>query len=63
MIFSYIRRRGSFIWFKILNFNIFWVFRKINIFLGMEIFWMFFGGHYKIVLNLGVISLHFWVFS
>ena len=28
--------------FKILNFNIFWVFRKINILGGMKILWIFF---------------------
>ena len=52
--FSYIRRFGSFFWFKILNFNIFWVSRKINIFLGYEDFggeggssqnWTLFRGH------------------
>ena len=37
------------------------VFRKINIF--MKILWIFFGGHYKIGLYLGVISMHFWVDS
>ena len=31
LIFSYIRL-GSFFWFKILNFNIFWGFQKNNIF-------------------------------
>ena len=28
VIFSYIRRLGSFLWFKILNFNIYWGFSK-----------------------------------
>ena len=37
LIFSYISRLGSFFWFKILNFNILGVFRKMNIFWGMEI--------------------------
>ena len=37
-------------------------FRK-NILLGMKILWMFFWGHYKIGLYLGVISMHFKVFS
>ena len=59
LIFSYILRLG----FKILNFNISWVFRKINIFLGMKILWIFFGGHHKIGLYLGVISMHFRIFS
>ena len=38
-------------------------FRKINIFWGMKILWIFFGGHHKIGLYLVVISMHFWVFS
>ena len=32
----------------------------MNKFLGMKIFWMFFGGHHTIGLYLGVISMHFW---
>ena len=39
---------------KILNINIFW---------GMKILWIFFGGHHKIGLYLEVISMHFRVFS
>ena len=35
LIFSHLRMLGLFFGFKILNFNIFWVFRK-NIFLGYE---------------------------
>ena len=35
---------GHFFDFKILNFNIFGVFRKNNIFWGMKILWIFFGG-------------------
>ena len=39
LIFSHIRRIGSFFGgFKILNFNIFWGFQKISIFLGYEDF-------------------------
>ena len=37
LIFSYIRRLGSFLWFKILNFNIFGFFKK-NYILGYEDF-------------------------
>ena len=45
LIFPYIRRFGSFFKFKILNFNIFGVFRKMNIFFGYEDFVdIFFGG-------------------
>ena len=52
-----------FLGFKILNF-IFWgVFRKINIFGGTKILWISFGGHHKIGLYLGAISIHFRVFS
>ena len=33
-------------------------FRKINIFRGMKILWIFSRGHHKIGLYLGVISMH-----
>ena len=65
LIFSYIRRLGPFFCgggFKILNFNILGVFRKMNIFLGMKILWIFLGGHPKIGLVLRVISMYFRVF-
>ena len=35
----------------------------MNIFLGMTILWIFLGGHHKIGLYLGVISMHLSVFS
>ena len=35
----------------------------MNIFWGMKILWIFLGGHHKIGLYLGVISMHFRVFS
>ena len=54
---------SHFFGFKILNFNIFGVVRKMNIFWGMKIFGIFFWGHHKIGLYLGVISMHFRVFS
>ena len=38
---------GIFFRLKILNFNIFWVFRKMNIFGGHEDFVDIFGGHHK----------------
>ena len=63
LIFSYILRLGSFLGFKILNLNILLGFRKINIFWGMKILSIFLGGHHKIRLYLGVISMHFRVFS
>ena len=44
---------GYFLEFKILNFNIFWVSRKRNIFWGMKILWIFFGGYHKIGLVWG----------
>ena len=47
LIFSYIRRLGSFLGgLKILNFNILEVFKKMNIFWGMKIvcIFFFFGG-------------------
>ena len=37
--------------------------KKINIFGGMKILWIFFLSHHKIGLYLGVISMHFRVFS
>ena len=50
-----------------MNFNILWVFRKLNNFGGMKILWIFFlgggGGHYKIGLYLEVISMHCRVYS
>ena len=64
LIFSYIRTLGSFFWVQNFEFQYFLgVFRKINIILGMKILWIFFGGHRKIGLYLGVISMHFRVFS
>ena len=44
-----------------MNFNIFGVFQYI--FWSMKILWIFFGGRHKIGLYLGVISMHFRVFS
>ena len=32
----------------------------MNIFWGMKNFWIFFRGHHKFGLCLGVISMHFW---
>ena len=44
LIFSYIRRHEYFFfWFKILKFSFFQVFRKMNIFLGMKVLWIFLG--------------------
>ena len=39
------------------------VFRKLNIFWGMKVLWIFFGDHHKIGLYLEVISMNFRVFS
>ena len=63
LIFSYIRKLRPFFGVKFLNFNIFLGFQKKNIFWGMKILCIFFGGHPKIGLVLGVISMHFRVFS
>ena len=54
---------GHYYGFKSLNFNIFGGFQKNNNFWGMKILLIFFGGHHKIGLFLGVISMHFRVFS
>ena len=44
LIFSYICWPRLFLGFKILNFNIFGGFRKLNIFWGMKLLWIFFWG-------------------
>ena len=57
LMFSYIRRLRPFLVFKILNFNILWVFfQKNEHFLGMKILWIF-------GLYLGVMSMYLRVFS
>ena len=67
LIYSYISKLGPFLGFKIYNFNIlllfFFFFRKMNIFGAMKILWIFSWGHHKTGLVLGVISMHFRVFS
>ena len=56
----YFQTYVGFFGFKILNFTIFGgVFRKMNTFRGIKILWIFLGGHHKIRLYLGVISIHF----
>ena len=58
------RRLGSFFLVQNFEFQYFLgVFRKINIFGGMKILWIFFWGHHKIRLYLVVICMHFRVFS
>ena len=63
LILSHIRRLGLFLGFKILNFNIFGVFRKMNIFFDiMKILLIFFGGGGGSSHNWAsfrVISMHF----
>ena len=61
LIFSYIRWPGLFLGFKSLNFNIFGGFRKLNIFLGMNILWIFFWDHHKIGLSMYRLEDIFWV--
>ena len=62
MVFSYIRRlRG--VGVKILNFDFFGGFQKNDIIFGMKILWIFFLVITKSGFNLGVISMHFRVFS
>ena len=63
LIFSHMRRLNwAIFWFKILNFNNYWVFRKMNIFLAMKILWIFFGGSSQNWASLRVVSMHFRVF-
>ena len=60
LIFSYIRRLGSFFFGQIFEFQYFLGFsEKMNIFGDMDIFL----GHHKIGLVLGIISMYFRVFS
>ena len=59
LIFSYIRRLGSFFGVKILNFNIFGVFQKNKYFLGVMILWIFFGGSSQ---NWTIFWGHFYAF-
>ena len=66
LIFSYIRRLGSFFGVQNFDFQYFWGFSEKEIFFfggGYEDFVDIFGGHHKIGLYLGVISMHFGVFS
>ena len=62
LIFSYIRRFGSFRGFEISNFIILGGFQKNEYFWGYGDFVDIFGGHHKVGLYLGVISMHFIVF-
>ena len=49
LIFSYIRRLGPFLGVQNFEFQYFLrLFRKMNIFWGMKILWIFFLGHHKI---------------
>ena len=64
LIFSCIRRLGSFFGFEKFEFQYFWGFSEKIIFFVYEDFvdiYFFFGGggHHKIGLYLGVISMHF----
>ena len=61
LIFSNIRRLGYLLGFKILNLNIFGVFRKMNIFWGYEVFVDIFWGSSQNWASLMVISMHFMV--
>ena len=60
LIFSNIRRLRSFFLVQNFEFQYFIGFsEKKNIFSVMKILWTFFGGHHKIGLYLGLISMHF----
>ena len=62
--FFYLRRLGLFFWVQNFEFQYFWGFSKKNkIFLGYEVSVNIFWGHHKIGLYVGVISMHFRVFS
>ena len=57
LICSYIHRLEPVLGVQNFDFNIFVFFRKINIFGALKILWILFGGHHKIGLVLGVISM------
>ena len=57
LIFSYIRRLGSFFLVQNFEFHYFFDFQKNEYFLGMNILWIFLRGHHKIGLYLRVISI------
>ena len=61
-IFSHIRRLGPFFGFKILNFDIFLVLKKLNIFWGYEDLVDIFLGSSQNWASLRVVSMHFRVF-
>ena len=68
LIFSYIRRLGTFFWVQnFVSFQIFFFWggggSENYFFLGCEDFVDIFWGYSKIGLYLGVISMHFMVFS
>ena len=64
LIFACIRRLGSFFGVQNFEFQYFSGFsEKKTFFQSMKILWIFLGGHHKIGLYLGVISMHFRVFS
>ena len=64
-IFSYIqvRRLGPFSGVQNFEFQYFWRFQKNEYFWGMKILCIFYCGHHKIGLYLGVISMYLWFFS
>ena len=63
LIFSYKRRLGSFLGVQNFEFLFFWGIQKNKYFLRYEDFVDIFGGHQITGLYLGVISMHFRVFS
>ena len=62
LIFSHIHRLGLFFWVQNSEFQYFWGFRKMNIFLDMKILRIFFGGSSQNWASFRVISMHFRVF-
>ena len=54
LIFSYIRRLRSYLRGQNFDFQYFLGFSEKYIFLGVMILWIFFGGHHKIGLYLGL---------
>ena len=63
LIFSYTRRLRPFLGVEKINFSMFWVFQKMNIFWRYEDFVDILGVYHKIGLYLRVMSMHFRIFS
>ena len=62
LVFSYIRRVGSFMGVQNFKFQYFWGFQQNNYFLGMKILWIFFGVITKLDYIKGLFLCILWSF-